>query len=283
MPSSKLQLKNKNLIIGLIIFGSFLFLSLCSFLFTPYSFQEVFADSQMALPFWKVGSNPMFWLGTDDLGRDTLSRILVGSRFSIGIGLISTVFAIFIAASLGLISGYFKGRTDLIINQFMESLQALPSLLLALMVVVVLGSGLINTILSVTIVSLPVMYRLVRSAAMVESSKDYVQASEALGAQHIRIIFRHLLPNCFTPILVQSAVCFSDAVLNAAALGFLGLGVQAPYPEWGTMLSDSKNYIQQAPWLMTIPGLCLLLLILSTQLISDGLRDQLDPKLRNRT
>ena len=278
-----LKLKNKNLMIGLGIFIFFITLALGSFLFTPYSFQDVFSESQMALPFWKAGANPLFWLGTDDLGRDTLSRILVGARFSIGIGLISTFFSICIAASLGLISGYFKGRTDLIINQIMESLQALPSLLLALMVVVVLGSGIINTILSVTIVSLPVMYRLVRSAAMIESSKDYVQASQALGAMPLRVIFRHLLPNCITPILVQSAVCFSDAVLNTAALGFLGLGVQAPYPEWGTMLSDSKNYIQQAPWLMTIPGVCLLLLILSTQLISDGLRDQLDPKLRNRS
>ena len=277
------NLKNKNLFIGLNVFSFFVLLVCISIIFTPYSFQDVFPDHQMALPFWKSGFNPSFWLGTDDLGRDTLSRILVGSRFSIGIGVVSTGGAILIAATLGLISGYFKGHTDLIINQAMESLQALPSLLLALMVIVVLGSGLTNTILSVTLVSLPVMYRLVRSAAMIESSKDYIQAAQALGASDARILSKHLFPNCLTPILVQSAVCFSDAVLNTAALGFLGLGVQAPYPEWGTMLSDSKNYIQQAPWLMTIPGVCLLLLILSTQLISDGLRDQLDPKLRNRT
>ncbi len=274
--------KNKNLSIGLALFLCFTILIILSFVLTPYSYQEVFAENQLSMPFWKAGANPAFWLGTDDLGRDTLSRILIGSRFSIGIGLSSTFFAILVAASLGLVSGYFKGRTDLFINQLMESLQALPSLLLALIVVVILGSGLWNTILSVTIVSLPAMYRLVRSAALIECSKDYVQASVALGASNKRIIFNHVLPNCYTPILVQSAVCFSEAVLNAAALGFLGLGVQAPYPEWGTMLSDSKNYIQQAPWLMTIPGICLLLLILSTQLISDGLRDQLDPKLRSR-
>ena len=273
---------NKNLLIGITLFAAFLILLLLSFVITPYSYQEVFAENQLSLPFWKNGSNPLFWLGTDDLGRDTWSRLLVGSRFSIGIGLASTIFAILVAATLGLISGYFKGKIDIVINQIMESLQALPSLLLALIVVVILGTGLFNTILSVTIVSLPAMYRLVRSATMIECAKDYVQASTALGASHLRIIFSHLLPNCYTPILVQSAVCFSEAVLNAAALGFLGLGVQAPYPEWGTMLSDAKNYIQQAPWLMTIPGICLLLLILSTQLISDGLRDQLDPKLRQR-
>jgi ABC-type dipeptide/oligopeptide/nickel transport system permease subunit len=127
------------------------------------------------------------------------------------------------------------------------------------------------------------MFRLVRSAALIESSKDYIVSAKALGASNFRIIKSHLLPNCVTPILVQSAVCCSEAILNTAALGFLGLGIPAPYPEWGTMLSDSKNFIETAPQLMTIPGLCLLLLILSTQLISDGMRDQLDPKLRGRT
>ncbi|MBC7465601.1 MAG: ABC transporter permease [Bdellovibrio sp.] len=276
-------LKNRNLKIGMSLFGFFLFLVALSYVAAPYSYQDVFPDFQLAAPFWKAAGTSQFWLGTDDLGRDLLSRLLVGARFSVGIGVVSTVFSILIAASLGIISAYYKGRTDKILNQIMESLQAVPSLLLALIVIVVLGSGLINTILSVTIVALPSMYRLVRSAAMVEVSKEYIQASEALGASDIRIMIQHLLPNCLTPILVQSAVCFSDAVLNTAALGFLGLGVQPPYPEWGTMLSDAKNFIEVAPWLMTIPGFCLLLLILSTQLISDGLRDQLDPKLRNRT
>jgi len=276
-------LKNRNLKIGLGLFTFFVLLVLLSYVAAPYSYQDVFPDNQLAAPFWKAGGSLKFLLGTDDLGRDMLSRLLVGARFSVGIGVVSTIFSILIAASLGVISAFYKGRTDKVLNQIMESLQAVPSLLLALIVIVVFGSGLINTILSVTIVALPSMYRLVRSAAMVETSKEYIQASEALGASNIRIMLQHLLPNCLTPILVQSAVCFSDAVLNTAALGFLGLGVQPPYPEWGTMLSDAKNFIEAAPWLMTIPGACLLLLILSTQLISDGLRDQLDPKLRNRT
>lgn len=275
--------KNRNLKIGITLFGFFIFLVFLSYIAAPYSYQDVFPDFQLAVPFWKMGGSTKFLLGTDDLGRDLLSRLLVGSRFSVGIGVVSTVFSILIAASLGVVSAFYKGRTDRILNLIMESLQAVPSLLLALIVIVVLGPGLINTILSVTIVALPSMYRLVRSAAMVETSKEYIQASEALGASDVRIMAQHLLPNCLTPILVQSAVCFSDAVLNTAALGFLGLGVQPPYPEWGTMLSDAKNFIEVAPLLMTIPGFCLLLLILSTQLISDGLRDQLDPKLRNRT
>jgi dipeptide transport system permease protein len=283
-PKSKLSkiLKNRNLKIGLSLFTFFILLVMVSFVFTPYSYQDVFPDFQMVGPFWQSGASAKFLLGTDDLGRDLLSRLLVGSRFSVGIGIVSTVFSILVAASLGVVSAFYKGRVDKILNLIMESLQAVPSLLLALIVIVVLGPGLMNTILSVTIVALPSMYRLVRSAAMVETSKEYIQASEALGASSLRIMAQHLLPNCLTPILVQSAVCFSDAVLNTAALGFLGLGVQPPLPEWGTMLSDAKNFIEVAPWLMTIPGICLLLLILSTQLISDGLRDQLDPKLRNR-
>lgn len=284
-PKSKLSkvLKNRNLKIGISLFAFFILLVVLSYVAAPHSYQEVFPDAQLKVPFWKAEGSTQYLLGTDDLGRDILSRLLVGARFSVGIGVVSTILSIVVAASLGVISAFYKGRTDKVINQIMESLQAVPSLLLALIVIVVLGSGLINTILSVTIVALPSMYRLVRSAAMVETSKEYIQASEALGASSIRIMAQHLLPNCLTPILVQSAVCFSDAVLNTAALGFLGLGVQPPYPEWGTMLSDAKNFIEVAPWLMTIPGICLLLLILSTQLISDGLRDQLDPKLRSRT
>lgn len=284
-PKSKISkvLKNRNLKIGISLFAFFILLVILSYVAAPHSYQEVFPDAQLKVPFWKAEGSTQYLLGTDDLGRDILSRLLVGARFSVGIGVVSTILSIVVAASLGVISAFYKGRTDKVINQIMESLQAVPSLLLALIVIVVLGSGLINTILSVTIVALPSMYRLVRSAAMVETSKEYIQASEALGASSIRIMVQHLLPNCLTPILVQSAVCFSDAVLNTAALGFLGLGVQPPYPEWGTMLSDAKNFIEVAPWLMTIPGICLLLLILSTQLISDGLRDQLDPKLRSRT
>lgn len=283
MKSKYLKLlKNRNLKIGVSLFLFFIFLVILSFVAAPYSYQDVFPEFQLVGPFWKSTGQAQFLLGTDDLGRDVLSRILVGARFSVGIGVVSTILSILVSASLGIISGFYKGRVDRILNQIMESLQAVPSLLLALIVIVVLGSGLMNTILSVTIVALPSMYRLVRSAALVESSKEYIQASQALGASSLRIMLQHLLPNCLTPILVQSAVCFSDAVLNTAALGFLGLGVQAPLPEWGTMLSDAKNFIEVAPWLMTIPGFCLLLLILSTQLISDGLRDQLDPKLRSR-
>ena len=243
---------------------------------TPYSYQEVFENMALLPPSFK------YWLGTDDLGRDILSRLLVGAQLSLGIGVLVGGIAVVIGASLGIVAGYFGGKVDGFLVQIMNAIQALPSLLLALFVVAILGGGVLNTILSVTLVSIPLMFRLVRSAALVEASKDYIVSARALGASDFRIIRSHLFPNCTTPILVQTAVCCSDAILNTAALGFLGLGIPAPYPEWGTMLSDAKTFIETAPQLMTLPGLCLLLLILSTQLISDGLRDQLDPKLRGR-
>ena len=268
---------NKSFSVGFTLLSFFAALFLLSFLITPFGYNQVF-EGQTLLPM----KSPYF-LGTDDLGRDLFSRILIGSRLSLGIGLLVGLLSVLIGASFGLMAGYFKGRTDYWISQIMNALQALPSLLLALFVVAILGQSLLNTIISVTLVSIPVMFRLVRTAAIVETQKDYIVSAQALGASPFRILKSHLLPNCMTPILVQTAVCCSEAILNTAALGFLGLGVPAPYPEWGTMLSDARNLIETAPRLMILPGTCLLLLILGMQLISDGLRDQLDPKLRNRT
>ena len=271
------MMKNRSFVIGIALLTFFVSMAVLALFWTPFSYREVIEGAALLKPSAK------YLLGTDDLGRDVFSRLLVGAQFSLGIGILVGGIAVVIGASLGIIAAYFGRRIDSILVQIMNAIQAMPSLLLALFVVAILGPGVINTILSVTLVSIPTMFRLVRSAALVEVSKDYIVSAKALGASHFRIIKSHLFPNCVTPILVQSAVCCSEAILNTAALGFLGLGIPAPYPEWGTMLSDSKNFIETAPQLMTIPGLCLLLLILSTQLISDGLRDQLDPKLRGRT
>ena len=261
--------RNKNVLYGTILFALFVFTFFVSFVWTPYAYNEVF-DGMALQP---MGGK--FLLGTDDLGRDLFSRLMIGSQFSLGIGLVVGGIAVVIGAGLGLIAAFYGKRVDQTLTQIMNALQAMPSLLLALFVVAILGPSVTNTIISVTLVSIPTMYRLVRSQAQVEMAKEYIQSAKALGAGNVRIILRHLLPNCVTPILVQSAVCCSEAILNTVALGFLGLGIPAPYPEWGTMLADSKNLMETAPHLMWIPGLCLLLLILSTQLISDGLRDHL--------
>ncbi|MBC7421553.1 MAG: ABC transporter permease [Bdellovibrio sp.] len=271
------MMKNKSFLIGMALFIFFCLMAGLATFWTPYSYQEVFDGAALLKP------SARFLLGTDDLGRDLFSRLLVGAQLSLGIGIFVGGLSVVVGASLGIISAYYGKKLDQALVQMMNGIQALPSLLLALFVVAILGGGILNVILSVTLVSIPVMFRLVRSAALVENSKDYIVAARAVGASDFRIITAHLFPNCITPILVQSAVCCSEAILNTAALGFLGLGIPAPYPEWGTMLSDSKNFIETAPQLMTIPGLCLLLLILSTQLISDGLRDHLDPKLRGRS
>lgn len=261
--------RNKNVLYGTLLFAFFVVAFIVSFFWTPFAYNEVF-DGMALQP---MGGK--FLLGTDDLGRDLFSRLMIGSQFSLGIGLVVGGIAVVIGAGLGLIAGFYGKRIDQTLTQVMNALQAMPSLLLALFVVAILGPSITNTIISVTLVSIPTMYRLVRSQAQVEMAKEYIQSAKALGAGDMRIILRHLLPNCITPVLVQSAVCCSEAILNTAALGFLGLGIPAPYPEWGTMLADSKNLMETAPHLMWIPGLCLLLLILSTQLISDGLRDHL--------
>jgi ABC-type dipeptide/oligopeptide/nickel transport system permease subunit len=272
----KIILKNKSLLLGSLLFSFFAVTCLVSLFWTPFDAKEIFEGASLLAP------NAKYFLGTDDLGRDLFSRLLVGSQLSIGIGVLVGGISVMLGASLGLCAGYFGNKTDQILTQMMNALQAMPSLLLALFVVAILGPSVLNTILSVTLVSIPIMYRLVRSAAQIENSKDYIVSAKAVGAGHFRILRSHLFPNCLTPILVQSAVCCSEAILNTAALGFLGLGIPAPHPEWGTMLSDSKNLMETAPHLMIWPGVCLLVLILSTQLISDGLRDQLDPKLRGR-
>jgi len=272
----KKLLGNRSFLIGLCIFSFFVFVAALALVWTPYSYREVFENSALLKP------SAQFWLGTDDLGRDLLSRLLIGAQLSLGIGVLVGGISIVIGATLGVASGYYGGKVDQILVQIMNAIQALPSLLLALFVVAILGGGVMNTILSVTLVSIPIIFRLVRSCALVEASKDYIVSARALGASDARIMISHIFPNCITPILVQTAVCCSEAILNTAALGFLGLGIPAPFPEWGTMLSDAKTYIETAPQLMTLPGACLLLLILSTQLMSDGLRDQLDPKLRGR-
>lgn len=277
MKFFKKLLKNRSFLIGFVLFVFFVSAALLAVVWTPHAYQEVFDGMALQPP------SAQFWLGTDDLGRDLLSRLLVGAQLSLGIGVLVGGISIVIGASMGVMSGYFGGKLDQIIVQIMNAIQALPSLLLALFVVAILGGGVLNTILSVALVSIPLMFRLVRSAALVEASKDYVVSARALGASNFRIIKSHIFPNCTTPILVQTAVCCSEAILNTAALGFLGLGIPAPYPEWGTMLSDSKTFIETAPQLMTMPGVCLLLLILSMQLMSDGLRDQLDPKLKGRS
>jgi dipeptide transport system permease protein len=246
----------------------------------PYSPIEQFRSATKVPPVWDEGGTWRFLLGTDALGRDTLSRLIHGARISLFIGL--SVMAVSVAAgvALGLVAAFAGGLVDTVIMRVMDLIIAIPSLVLCILVVAVLGPSLANTIWAVTIVYLPRYVRLVRASALSEIGKDYVTAARVVGVGRLRLMFVTVLPNCLAPLTVQAALGVSDAILEAAALGFLGLGAQPPTPEWGSMLADSREFIRSDPWIVTLPGLAILLTVVSINLMGDGLRDALDPKLK---
>ena len=222
------------------------------------------------------------WLGTDQLGRDTLSRMVYAARVSLSIGVVSVSLAILVGSMLGALAGYLGGAADMIIMRLMDIMLAFPSILLALAIVVLIGEGLINVMLAVGIVSVPTYARIVRSSVLGEVNREYVTASRALGAGGTRILFRHVLPNALAPLIVAASLGIGSAILDAAGLGFLGLGAQPPLAEWGLMLSDTRQKLFTAPWLVAFPGIAIMLTVLGFNLLGDGLRDVLDPRLRGR-
>ncbi|NAS62655.1 dipeptide ABC transporter permease DppC [Pseudomonas syringae pv. actinidiae] len=228
-----------------------------------------------------IPPNAAHWFGTDELGRDLLSRLIQGSRLSLLIGLASVVMSLIPGIFLGLLAGFFPRILGPSVMRLMDIMLALPSLLLAVAIVAILGPGLINTVIAIAIVSLPSYVRLTRAAVMGELNRDYVTAARLAGATLPRLMFITVLPNCMAPLIVQATLSFSSAILDAAALGFLGLGVQPPTPEWGTMLASARDYIERAWWVVSLPGLTILLSVLAINLMGDGLRDALDPKLKN--
>jgi len=231
-------------------------------------------------PAWDDGGLWQFPLGTDSIGRCILSRIIYGSRLSLLIGCIVVTLSLSVGVLLGLCSGFYRGAVDTLIMRLMDIILALPSLLLAIVIVVLLGPGLRNAMIAVAITNIPHYARLTRAAVLNELTKDYVVASRVAGAGTFRLMFKTVLPNCLAPLIVQSTLGISSAVLEAAALGFLGLGAQPPTPEWGTMLADARQYIQSAWWEVTFPGIAILVTVLAFNLLGDGLRDALDPKLK---
>ncbi len=246
----------------------------------PHSPNEQYRDALLMPPAWLDGGTWRFVLGTDDIGRDILSRIIYGARVSLSIGFLVVTLALVVGIALGLVAGFSRGALDILVMRSMDVMLALPSLLLAIVIVAILGPSLINAALAVVVVQLPHFARLTRAAVLTERAKDYVVASRVSGAGLLRLMFITVLPNCMAPVIVQGTLGFSTAVLDLAALGFLGLGAQPPTPEWGTMLSNALQFIQRAWWVVTFPGLAILSVVLGFNLMGDGLRDALDPKLK---
>lgn len=280
MKAGRLLLQNRAAVVSLIFLFTVVTLAVLAPWIAPFRPDEVFTDQTRLPPFWMEGGQSRFWLGTDDLGRDLLSRLIFGARVSIGFGLLSVLVSTGVGGVLGVLAGFYGGWIDRLVLRFVDILMSLPSLLIAIVVVAVLGPSLTNALWAVSLVALPGFIRVTRAAVLTESRKDYVQAARAFGAPESRQILFTILPNCLAPLIVQASLGFSDGILNMAALGFLGLGAQPPTPEWGAMLSDAKAYLETAWWLVTWPGLCILSVVLTFNLLGDGLRDVLDPKLR---
>jgi dipeptide transport system permease protein len=272
--------ENRGAVAGLVVVVLIALLAVFADVVSPHSPIEQFRDAVKAPPVWEDGGSWRFVLGTDVLGRDLLSRLIHGARVSLFIGLAVMSVSFVVGVLLGLACAALGAAVDVVVTRLMDLIMAVPGLVLAILVVAVLGPSLANTIVAVTIVYLPRYVRLVRASALAELQKDYVTAARVAGVGRWRLMFRTVLPNCLAPLIVQAALGVSDAILEAAALGFLGLGAQPPTAEWGTMLADAREFIRSNPWMVTLPGLAILVTVVSVNLMGDGLRDALDPKMR---
>jgi dipeptide transport system permease protein len=271
---------NRGAVAGLIIIVLVLLAAVFADVLAPHSPYLTNNAVFLKPPAWQEGGSWSYPLGTDAIGRDILSRLLYGARLSLVIGIAVVALAMAIGIVLGLVAGFFKGITEIFIMRLMDIVLTMPSLLLAIVIVAILGPGLMNAMLAVAIVVLPHYVRITRAAVIAETSKDYVVAAKVSGAGTLRLMFSEVLPNCTAPLIVQATLGVSTAILDAAALGFLGLGAQPPTPEWGTMLADAREFVLRAWWVVTLPGLAILITVLAFNLLGDGLRDALDPKLK---
>lgn len=272
--------ENRGAVAGLCVVAFIVLLALLADVLPLHNPIEQFRDVTKLPPAWTEKGNWLYPLGTDALGRDMLSRLIHGARISLFIGLAVMSVSMVLGVALGLTSAWFGGIIDVVIIRIMDLIMSVPSLVLAILIMAILQPNLMNTIIAVTAVGLPRYVRLVRASALTELTKDYVTAAKVAGVGPWRLMTVTVLPNCLAPLIVQAALGVSDAILEAAGLGFLGLGAQPPMPEWGAMLADSREFITAAPWIMALPGIAILITVLAINLMGDGLRDALDPRLR---
>lgn len=268
-------LRHRGALVGLFILALLLAAAILAPRLAPYPYDE------QHLEFIRVAPNGQFWLGTDSLGRDMLSRLLHGARIAFLIALVVVVIEVVIGVPLGMMAGYFRGRIDLAIGILTDIVWAFPALVLALGIVAAVGPGLINSVIAIALVSWVPFTRVTRAKVMSLRQREFVEASIAIGGSPAHILRRHILPNILLTVLVLVTLTLPGALLAAAALSFLGFGVQPPTPEWGAMLNEGRNYIQGAPWIATFPGLAILITVIGFNLLGDGLRDTLDPKQRS--
>jgi peptide/nickel transport system permease protein len=272
-------LRNKLAVVGILMIGSVMLVALLA----PVIAQQHPNQAGIFRAYPREAKQPPSLehpMGTDAVGRDMMSLIIYGARISIRIGVFAVGFAILIGSTLGAISGFARGVVDAVIMRVMDIMLAFPSILLALAIVVVIGPGLFNAMLAVGIVAIPTYARIARATVLSENEKDYVMAARAIGVSSSRILWRHILPNILSPLIVTASLGIATAILDAAGLGFLGLGAQPPTPEWGLLLSRNKSYMFTSPWMVFFPGISIMYLVLGFNLLGDGLRDALDPRLR---
>ncbi len=271
---------NKGAVAGLFVIVVIATLAILAPLVAPHDPNLPDNAAFLRPPFWQAGGSLTYPLGTDAIGRDMLSRLIYGARLSLLIGVVVVALSIVLGTVLGLVAGFFRGTVEIAIMRLMDIILTLPSLLLAIVVVAILGPGITNAMIAVAVVVLPHYVRIARAAVVSENAKDYVTAARVGGAGRVRLMFSEILPNCMPPLIVQASLGISTAILDAAALGFLGLGAQPPASEWGTMLADAREFVLRAWWVVTFPGVMILVTVLAFNLLGDGLRDALDPRLK---
>ena len=268
--------KNKMAMLGLTILVMLALTAIFADVIADYDTKVIAQD----IPNRLQGPSMEHWCGTDEFGRDIFARLVHGSRVSLVVGLISVSISLFIGGALGAIAGYYGGRVDNVIMRIMDIFLAVPSILLAMTIVAALGTSLVNVMLAIGVSGVPGYARIVRASVMSIKDQEFVEASRAIGAKSPTTIFREILPNCLAPIIVQATLSVAGAILSTASLSFIGLGVQPPSPEWGAMLSGGRNYLRDALHLTLFPGLAIVITILALNLLGDGLRDALDPRLK---
>lgn len=267
--------KNKLAVVGLVIFTVELILALLAPIIMPYKYDL------MDMTNICQGPSLQHWFGTDELGRDILSRVLYGGRYSITLGIISQLIGTVVGMAIGSIAGYFGGQVDNIIMRVLDVIQSLPGMLLTIVISAVLGNGFFNTIIAMSVNGIPASARMLRGQMLKERQNEYIEAAVSINCSKVRIIVNHLIPNSSSANLVQATMGVAMTITMAAGLSFIGLGVQPPIPEWGAMLSGARQFIRESPHMVIFPGLAIAITILALNLFGDGMRDALDPKLKN--